>query len=196
MDKKYRVILLPINKKSPYLIKKGNICLNKKGILEYINQQPLNIPTNLTVPQYLYILSDEKIKKNDWIINGNIKEVNHKILYIENQEMADAFNKIAKMLNSQVTKDFVICKKIIITNNSSLKIKRLSSKNSSCEGIHEYSLPSISKLFMNDYVSEYNKGNKIEEVLVEYCHLGGTGSGYIPKINPKDNTVIIKKIEI
>jgi hypothetical protein len=60
-------------------------------------------------------------------------------------------------------------------------------------------LPQPSQSFIEKYVEEYNKGNVIAEVLVEY----ETATNQVPngttidwlKVNPKDNTITIKKVK-
>lgn len=85
------------------------------------------------------------------------------------------------------------CKKIIVTTDESL------------------GLPQPSQSFIEKYVEEYNKGNIITEVLVEYVHLckkckmsmrdfgciADCGKDYIKilKTHPKDNTITIKKVK-
>ena len=61
-------------------------------------------------------------------------------------------------------------------------------------------IPSIPQSFIDKYVSEYNKGNKIEEVMVEYkntpiaIHNEIIGSECLLKLNP-DNTINIQSIK-
>lgn len=78
--------------------------------------------------QNLYILSEEPIKENDWVID---KKDN--ILFL-----------------SGINTDNQLHWKVIGTTNTSLN------------------LPNIPQDFINHYISEYNKGNIIEEVEVEY----------------------------
>ena len=72
------------------------------------------------------------------------------------------------------------CKKIIATTDVSL------------------GLPQPSEQFIQKYIEEYNKGNIITDVLVEYEYLLND-MGVIPywclKINPKDNTITIRKVK-
>ena len=59
-------------------------------------------------------------------------------------------------------------------------------------------LPQPSQQFIQKYIEEYNKGNIITNVLVEYEYLLND-MGVIPywclKINPKDNTITIRKVK-
>lgn len=63
-------------------------------------------------------------------------------------------------------------------------------------------LPQPSQSFIEKYVEEYNKGNIITEVMVEYTDWSETFNGvYMEeneeewKVNPKDNTITIRKIK-
>ena len=72
------------------------------------------------------------------------------------------------------------CKKIIATTDVSL------------------GLPQPSQQFIQKYIEEYNKGNVITDVLVEYNYFLDD-NGVLPywnlKVNPKDNTITIKKVK-
>ena len=73
----------------------------------------------------------------------------------------------------------------------------------------KFVLPQPSQQFIQKYIEEYNKGNIITDVLVEYncgdshCSLFGcqkhlgckNESIQTVKINPKDNTITIKKVK-
>lgn len=78
------------------------------------------------------------------------------------------------------------CKKIIATTDKTL------SQTSRIE------LPQPSKQFIEKYVEEYNKGNVITDILVEYEYLLDDRA-VLPywnlKVNTKDNTITIKKVK-
>lgn len=69
------------------------------------------------------------------------------------------------------------------------------------DGNRTYTIPSPSESFIEKYVEEYNKGNVISKVMVEYAvESYGLSNGEPTvderlKINPKDNTITIKKIK-
>jgi len=123
-------------------------------------------------PQHLYFLSDEEIKEGDWYMT----EIPHTIWqYDRNKGLSSGrgWNK-----------------KIIATTDKSLN------------------LPHTSDSFIEKYVEEYNKGNIITEVMVEYeeihretdeiIGMDGLPNGLLYyecnlKINPKDNTITIRK---
>lgn len=118
----------------------------------------------------LYVLSNDEIKKGDWYhnsIDNSIKQASDWI-YVST------------------------CKKIIATTNKSLhKIPN------SVPGFNfpdKLGLPKPSQEFIELFIKNYNADNPITKVMVEYIHLGGTGSGYVLKLNPY-NTINIKTIK-
>ena len=68
-----------------------------------------------------------------------------------------------------------------------------------------YPLPQPSESFIQKFVEEYNKGNRIQEILVEYeeadknntlgLDVYNSTKDSILKINPKDNTISIRKVK-
>ena len=130
--------------------------------------------SNMFKPQHLYITSDDEIKEGDWFIN--IRQG-----YI---------GKPSKCIRKY---------KIIATTDTSLKIKTYYE----IEDNQEINLPQPSQQFIDKYIEEYNKGNIITDVLVEYekTNIGSiinvSKRNFIEqlKINPKDNTITIKKLK-
>ena len=128
----------------------------------------------------LYIISDDEIKEGDWVVYKN------KMIY------QNSYGEIGSVIGDE---DFIrkYCKKIIATTDESLN------------------LPQPSDSFIKKYVEGYNKGNVITDVLVEYniyddqcdglscgiCNCNHTTEKLISelKINPKDNTITIKKVK-
>lgn len=93
-------------------------------------------------PQHLYILSDEEIKEGDWfLMNGCIER---QCKFIENYLIVDT---------TEGRHHYSVCKKIITSTDKSLN------------------LPEPSTSFIQKYIEEYNKGNKIEDIMVEYINL-------------------------
>lgn len=188
--------------------------------------EPLELSLNLDklafhTNQHLYIISDDKIKENDFILTftyaygytvDQIKEV-HKGIYVS--------------VRNQLLPEELIKGKIIATTDTSLFIEQLNqcdgckaniplSDNIHREGRelgmacskHKYRdyLPQPSQQFITKYIEEYNKGNIITDVLVEYDSYtpGIDDSGYgfaigkeieTIKVNSKDNTITIKKLK-
>lgn len=162
----------------------GELCFldNKLQIFNSITDQCYTNKVNL------YFTSDELIKKGDWYIGGPIN--NPICLTTENK-----------------TKDSYL-KKIIATTNSSLEIAIISKSNCGNSEIIGCNLPKPSEKWLQEYIENYNSGNIVEKVEVEYNELylyeDGTkhrSSSFgicIPiedlKIN-KDNTINIKPIK-
>jgi hypothetical protein len=97
-------------------------------------------------------------------------------------------------------------REILATTDSSLKLyesETIAKSAGFSLNTDDICIPSIPQSFIDKYVSEYNKGNKIEEVMVEYeeyesCNpiTGNTGNWYCGniKLNP-DNTINIQSIK-
>jgi len=185
MFKKCKVIILPSNERS----KAGDLYI-KDNILSNIELGISNV-----VLQHLYILSDEEIKENDWCI------CNFKTGIEIRQNIHGRIGSTiggAKYLYEK-------CSKIIATTNKLLKIEcsccRFKNNNSSviCDCTCNY-IPKPSQSFIDKYIREYNKGNKIEEILIEYeeeiiaaylnHHLDGE---LIDSIKLDDNIISIKE---
>jgi hypothetical protein len=130
--------------------------------------------------QHLYFLSDEEIKQGDrYLAYDNTICERYASIPLEGS------------------------KKIIATTDTSLE------HEISIEGMPaQVPLPQPSQSFLEVFVTEYNKGNQIKEVLVEYVDNGEeewlgdneTGQPFWNekielKVNPKDNTITIKKVK-
>jgi hypothetical protein len=131
--------------------------------------------------QHLYIVSDEEIKEGDFVLLPN--------------------NTIQKMSNSDMieylSSDSLATKKIIATTNMSLSL--VYDGKSSISDNWSKTLPHPSQSFIDKYITEYNKGNIITDILVEYEDIpfityGDDGDKGLKrlKVNPKDNTINIK----
>ena len=184
--KKAKVVMLPTNQQTKYLMvysdvekTKGKLILNGLKNDEYKEYQ------------HLYIISDDEIKLFDCVYNNKeniVEQINSKTQLIfvleENKE-----NKTFK--------------KIIATTDTSLKLYEsevLASSSGFSLKTENIYLPQPSEQFIQKYIEEYNKGNVITDVLVEYgiIYEGRSYDLYNPnklKINPKDNTITIKKIK-
>lgn len=197
--KRCKVVMLPTtNEKAikPLII---NPSIGKNGKME-LTKHEHNYPADdyqragyKTV--YLYITSDDEIKEGDWYLNNDV-------LFRADDVFDDGNNPNQNKDN----------KKIIATTDSSLKGKWLSTCFSGEEMYDK--LPQPSQQFIEKYIEEYNKGNIITDVLVEYEEftreldqeeylmarsMGINNFVVNPtlrlKINPKDNTITIKKVK-
>ncbi len=180
--KRAQVIMLPTKEKSN-TIKVNNTLLYYK--------EKDNPVLGCYQPQHLYIISDEEIREGDWVLC--LDETDSTVM---NWNINQCIFKHIKGGNCTQ------CKKIIATTDTSLTIKH---KYSSY--LRDWNLPQSSQQFIEKFIEEYNKGNIITNVLVEYETLKTTannkhfGEGHIYsitnklKINPKDNTITIKKLK-
>ena len=137
--------------------------------------------TALNFPKHhLYIISDDEIKEGDYYIIDDIPELlkNNGLKFIDDY-----------------------CKKVIATTDTSLYTHQ---KETVSLPERVFYLPQPSQQFIQKYIEEYNKGNIITDVLVEYkfndfkfmATLCTTKEKeYTLKINPKDNTITIKKLK-
>lgn len=172
MYRKCKVVMLPTNEKA--LIYKFNET-NKLIVSHHPNQK------DEATPQHLYILSDDEIKNGD-----HVCPVNYQGIWV--------FQKAPCPMpywgNDKA------CKKIIASTNSSLSVEI---HYPIAEGRAWKKLPQPSQSFIDKYVSEYNKGNIITDVMVEYFSNSDTGNNVVEwnelKVNPKDNTITTKKLK-
>ena len=89
-------------------------------------------------------------------------------------------------------------REVLATTDTSLKINN---PNYDIGKLAYITLPQPSQQFIQKYIEEYNKGREIKEVLVEYeegkSYSGNEGliiKEWL-KINPKYNTITIKKVK-
>ncbi len=178
--------MLPTNEKANSIW--SNSLLNK---LSYGELSPIHCSH-----YHLYILSDEEIKEGDWCI------------------MLDSFGNVFSNPRQYTNPETQFLnkglRKIIATTDSSLKIEKSSTgytENRSRTFYSLESLPQPSKSFIEVFVEEYNKGNIITDVMVEYeqnliCEnvfdnnsvsKQWVNKGVKSKINP-DNIINIKPI--
>jgi hypothetical protein len=136
--------------------------------------------------KHLYFLSDEEIKEGDWLIN-------------ERNQVEKCDNNLHNLLRDTGKYEPIEGqRKIIATTN----IEMVEEKDW---------LPQPSQSFIEKYIEKYNKGQQIDEVLIEYesyCTYGDScpskgayykqhlcNIDYKLKVNPKDNTITIKPVK-
>lgn len=198
--KRVKVVMLPTNEKSKLVLSFKEKSFNqltesKLALIKEANYQLSNIQS-----QHLYIISDDEIKEGDWIFaNQGV----HKVTDIKDDKYPYG------TLNHKGDKIYHhnSWKKIIATTDTSLndgiqkgKIYNPSFKGTKYEPII---IPQPSQQFIKKYIESYNKGNIITDVLVEYEKAtydkwfdnGGQPVFDTLKINPKDNTITIKKLK-
>ena len=186
MKKKSKVMLLPVNQN-----------ISNIGMFEDTNNLVYNNPNNSDIPrgrmQHLYLLSEkEEIKKGDWLFDTNLYEI------------------YQAKTNSSTTIKYVY--KIIATTDD-LSITTKSNYAQFGINVEETKLgflPQLPQSFIKKYITEYNNGNTITDVMIEYEDCGvadhnsvglvehrdtnglGFYTGHRVKVNPKDNTIYIK----
>ena len=161
MFKRCKVVPLPTNQKSSI-----SFVFNTayKKILSFKD----SFSDNITFGEYihLYILSDDKIKESDWCYVKWGVDINGKDLFkIAQCTKIGAlgihyFDEISMCWSSHELNAM----KIIATTDTSLKI--IIPRHNDFDS--EYDFPRPSQSFIKKYVTEYNKGNVITDVLVEY----------------------------
>ena len=218
MFKKCKVVMLPtnqkvINTKEYQLLLSNSLFWTSKIEIErysegwfFLNNSSNPNSCAITVPnvenfkhQHLYIISDDKIKLFDWVYNNKENIV---------EQITSKTQLIFVLEENKENQTF---KKIIATTDTSLKttISPYSFPEGGVCKSKDFYLLQPSKQFIEKYIEEYNKGNIITDVLVEYElisneeYFGNTVNpdDDVPyfdeklKINPKDNTITIKKVK-
>lgn len=190
IKQKERLVLLPTEDKS-------NIWF-RNGKLEYNCSKSKRIN-----PHHLYIVSSSEVKVGDWAI---LKVSDKRPLYKVKIESINSLDKICTVRfpsdNSTIEVFISGCSKILATTDVSLTIKVVD-KNT-CKPIdsgimHKYKnihLPQPSQGFIENYIKEYNNGNIITDILVEYeVDTYGVKEVTIKPLVSEDNTVSIHKVK-
>lgn len=171
--------MLPTNEKSKLVLSFKEKSFNhlvdpKLTLIEQANYQLSNIQS-----QHLYILSDEEIKEGDWCI------------------MLDSFGNVfsqPQQYNDSKTQHLNKgLRKIISTTDKSLICKQ----DRFLKG-YKSELPLIHESFITYFINQYNLGNIITDIMVEYSYTINKSMGHFHqyrenflKIN-SDNTIHIK----
>ena len=196
MFKKQKVVMLPTNEKASLIY--GNSLLNK---LSYGELSPSHCSH-----YHLYIISDDKIEEGEFGINlystsifqvVEVKQDGYNVKWITGGNIGNdiQFDSLA------------LPKKIIATTDTSLitcQCKKVGYHKLSCK--QTYNLPEPSQGFTKVFIEEYNKSNIITDVMVEYeknepnpqtisKEFDFDDVSFDLKINPKDNTITIKKLK-
>ena len=198
--KKAKVVMLPTNQKTNRMICKDItgqdkiIAIKTKYLMAHEDY----------IGHHLYIISDDEIKEGDWFLSDSRGTKQEPPKYRVEQcikvENGWIFGHIEGM---EVGHNPDWSKQIIATTEASLEIV-----SKGINPVYEQ-LPQPSQQFIEKYIEEYNKGNVITDVLVEYElisneeYFGNTinPDDNVPyfderlKINSKDNTITIKKVK-
>ena len=182
MYKKCKAVMLPTNEKATNIVKL------LKDTISYTTTE--NIPGGEY--QHLYIVSDDKVQEDDWVIQFNA----------ENSPFSPV--KYRDFGGGSFT-----FKKVLATTDSSLVNleKQYFDKNKERRSalLKQIKVPQPTQSFVEMFIEEFNKGNAITDVLVEYKGkyrtnpdgepIGLPVHDYQPKVNSKDNTITIKKVK-
>ena len=175
MLKKAQVIMLPTKNKSI----KGDLVIGGSKLLGiHIS----NVEPSYHNSQHLYIISDDEIKKGDYIYHLDVCDITK--AECDGNVLSKSFKKVI------ATTDTSLLNTIYTPHISGEISKRMRDL---------FKLPQPSQQFIEKYIESYNKGEVITDVLVEYFN----NSDYNPsilddirlKINPKDHTITIKKLK-
>ena len=166
MYKKVNVVMLPSKNGRSKIGLNPNALFNKPH-LYYFNEGAVYHEC-----QNLYITSDEEIKEgNDYVYDKLANKIH----------MADeGIVSISKHNNR--------FKKIIATTDKSITINGYDSSDE--DAVVNCYLPQIPQQFIEKYIEEYNKGNVISEVMVEY-----NKKGIIQRGRGGERTITIRKIK-
>lgn len=146
MNKSCKVIMLPTNN-----VIGVTLWLNPNGQL--LHTKMPDSQNGKYKGQHLYIVSDEDVVEGDYHIASHIiKEFPYKCLAYTDKEQLDAIQEIGGAL------------KVIATTNKDLVIE---GKAPSGDIAWRHPYPQPSESFVAYYVTEYNKGNMIDEVFIE-----------------------------
>lgn len=149
--KKENTLIMVSSEKEPQI----NQIVSRKSDnrLAIVNELTVEDPNrHLHTTQHLYIISNEEIKEGDWFVLRN-KEIKKCYKAINQYEVSYDLVENQYDLESRA-----FCKKIIATTNPEL-------------WRFEFSEDRVAKIgidFVERFVKEWNKGNKIEKVMVEY----------------------------
>lgn len=187
MFKEHTVVMLPTNEKAPQL---GMISTTNKGELKLVDKDLIQVYEGHKVfgdfapaipYQHLYFISDEEIKEGDWYYSSQIGFSDGISYYKEGLKLTS-------------------WKKIIATTDSSIARVKDTLSIPQRRGlinhypIEKWILPQPSQSFIKKYVEEYNKGNIISDVMVEYEN-HALKEYDKPRVNPRGNTITIRKLK-
>lgn len=195
--KRAQVIMLPTKNQSDIWSQRLGKIFYNKSITEDIQDE---------CKYNLYVISDDIIKNNDWCYdksNRKIIQVIYKHKDTKNHYYVSSYvNNEKEILSKGYSIDIKDLSKIIATTDTSLGYNESFINPIGNKADNKWiSLPQPSQQFIEKYIQAYNKGEIITDVLVEYekiyngyRHKDGEWQLKL-KINPKDNTITIKKLK-
>ena len=188
IKQKYHLVLIPSIKK----IEVGELIIasyDEKSIIDGLDYKGKlaygivkYVPTIKQTKQYLYVLSDEKIREGDFVLTN--KNIVARVIKVTNNGIGIEIKVLR--LDNNLEYYPLNCKKIIASNSDIQFLIDKSPYNMEVHGV-----PNIPQEFVQTYVEERNKGNTITEVMV-VCEI--FGDTLKPKVNSK-NEVTLSMVE-
>lgn len=171
MYKQHQVVLVATNQSKLFIFKNNQLYWDSIGErTTQLNQSP----------QHIYLLSEEKIEVGDWVYS------------IRDRWIKQCVNPMP------VFEQALNCKKIIASTDKSLSIDIIPTGFKSGVGAlsHKQTKPllQIPQSFIKYFITEFNKGNVIDKVNVEYINLEPNEQELILSIN-QSNEINIKPIK-
>lgn len=143
--KRCKVVMLPTEDKSPIFICNNMLSLHER------NQNILSGKNGFdTIHQHLYVISNDEINEGDWCYHKASKTI---VKYPKNGFPKDHALKVI------ASTDRLVVKETPVRSADSFDLTVYTDK--------EY-IPNIHPLFIQQYVNEYNKDNKIEFIEVVF----------------------------
>lgn len=178
MQKECQVILLPTIKESHLLIVANDKMAFRerpKGRLES-HDSPWASSEDFTA-QHLCICSNEEIKEGDWYIAKD-----NTLCQRYASESVEGDRRIVATTDRSI-KNYTTKVSATYIGGETAEVKTIS-----------YFLPTISQSFIDKYISEYNKGNIIISVMVEYDYINGWSQKLVEYQNHPENLHIQLKL--
>lgn len=124
----------------------------------------------------IHICHKAPIKKNNWCYD----EILNTIFKTDGKSDLEYINKSKHIL------------KVLASNQEDMKEQIYYYPDGHIiGGLNSYNvIYNIPDMFILHFINEYNKGNQLKYVNVDFRHLGGTGSKYVPKFNTKNDIIL------
>ena len=139
----------------------------------------------------LYFYNDDKIKVTDWTLDEKITYKHGCITSIDNQIELERYAENSKFN----------VKKIIASTDNLIIVEELAPPCEENDYFGEYltiHTPKPTKSFVEKFIKQFNKRDKITEVMVDFydiCETYAKLNGQKLKLSDKDNTITIHKVK-
>ena len=167
MFKRAKVVMLPTNKSKIYI---------GYGQLKSTDDNHLITNSRDFLPQHFYIISDDEIKEGDWCIGNNkIHSKSPDNFFIAQcTSVVNGWIYLKGHEGEGNNPDYT--EKIIATTDNNLSLRCTCGADkivptglcSNCGKFINTIIPQPSQSFIEKYITEYNKGNIISNVMVDY----------------------------